>query len=339
MPAKVALWKRVLFSFLWLPDDRQGFLPAAVREAAPYLRKHRAVIIATAPPFTTLLAGLWLSRRHRYPLVVEFRDPWIGNPWKPGHVRTAMSDGIERWLERRLLRHSRAVVVVSEGLRAIYTARVPRPGPPVVLIRNGIDRVLEPSEWAPADNTVRIVHIGSFYHGRDPRPFLCALAAIRPRLSRPVVVELVGKCRWFAGHSVENEVSRLGLADIVRFHDWVPHEEAQAFIRRAGVLLLLAQNQPDQVPNKLYEYLGTRRPILAFVDAGGESELMLREAGGHFIVTTQDHAEVERILSSALESELAPAGKPAVLNTWTTASQMRDLCRALEALDGMGTAD
>lgn len=90
----------------------------------------------------------------------------------------------------------------------------------------------------------------------------------------------------------------------------------------ADVLLLLAQRQPIQVPNKLYEYLGAARPIVAFVDEKGESASMLRRANGHFVVT-EDTPDIDSVVRAALEAPInnwRPADR-ALLETWTTEVQ------------------
>jgi hypothetical protein len=119
----------------------------------------------------------------------------------------------------------------------------------------------------------------------------------------------------------------------VRIQDWLPHAAAQAVVEQADVLLLLAQEQPDQIPNKLYEYLGSRRPILAFADAEGETARMLRRAGGHYVVTGDDAGEVERVvgqlLASAARGETG-ATDEAVLKEWTTDVQMQRLLVAVQ---------
>jgi len=99
------------------------------------------------------------------------------------------------------------------------------------------------------------------------------------------------------------------------------------------VLLLLAQGQPNQVPNKLYDYLGTRHRILAFADAEGETARMLTRVGGHYLVTTTDPTQAARLTDAALFGrDSAGPGDDAVLREWTTDRQMARLVSLLEEL-------
>ncbi len=60
VPTRVPFWKRAIFSLLWLPDDRQGFIGPAVRAARSLLRRGD-IVYTTAPPFSMHLVGLRLG--------------------------------------------------------------------------------------------------------------------------------------------------------------------------------------------------------------------------------------------------------------------------------------
>jgi glycosyltransferase involved in cell wall biosynthesis len=334
-PVRTPLWKRMIFSLLWLPDDRQGFIIPAIRAARSGLRQTGTIVYTTAPPFSSALVGWWLSRKKNVRWVAEFRDPWVDNPWKPAHVRTGLSNAAERFMERRVLHSADLVVAASKGIERTFRPKMADRGDRLIVIRNGIDKLM-PQDTAPtaSNGPVRIVHVGSFYHGRDPRPFLRGLAGVSKDLGPGrLQVDLVGQSRWFAGQSVEKEVESLGLTDVVRFHDWVPHARAQEFIASADALLLLAQNQPDQVPNKLYEYLGARRVILAYVDESGETASMLRQIGGHYLVTDDNpEATKEALVHLAARAEVAHQANEEALREWTAQAQMRTLTARLGAL-------
>ncbi|MEO8199504.1 MAG: glycosyltransferase family 4 protein [Gemmatimonadota bacterium] len=338
IPARVPLWKRAIFSLMLLPDHHQGFIRPAIRASLPLLRQPGSILYTTAPPFSVHLAGWMLWRKTKVPWIAEFRDPWTDNPWKPWHVRTALTDSVERWMERAVLRNANLVVAVSEGIERGFANKIVDRENKLVTIRNGIDTLLPAIPERLQDGSpFRIVHIGSFYNGRDPRAFLSALATVRERMgesTRSFRVDLVGNCRWYSGISIEKEVETLNLGDVVHFHDWVSHDRAQQFIRSSDLLLLLAQSQPDQIPNKLYEYLGTRCSILAVADRGGETARMINQVGGHYLVTGTDSREIERALESAIERVAQPNGAQAeeILRDWTTKSQMRRLVRKIEGL-------
>ncbi len=318
--------RSLLLSFAWLPDDQQGLILPMVNAVVEAANDRRYdVLVSTAPPFSTHLAALVASTITGIPWVCEFRDPWI-------YAGSATSDmhpyasAVNRWLERLCLKRSAQVVAVTEQTGALLAARrsaLSRPAPVVIL--NGIDRLESHEAATRIAGPVRVLHAGNLYAGRDPRPFLHAVARLRRAGALPstgVQVDFVGEAERYDGISMQSLVDDLELTSIVRLRGRIPHQESLAMQHAADVLLLLAQRQPIQVPNKLYEYLGAARPIVAFVDEKGESASMLRRANGHFVVT-EDTPDIDSVVRAALEAPInnwRPADR-ALLETWTTEVQ------------------
>ena len=342
-PDHVPTWKRYLLSLLWFLDDRTGFVIPAVLTAVGQVRGGIDLVYTTVPPFSGHLVGLILRRLGGFRWAAEFRDPWTDQRGKPPHVRSRWSDAAERWLERQCLRAANHVIAVTDNTRDLLVAKANGKANgggfagKTIVVRNGIERLaVAASTTRPAQGPFRIVHVGTFYDWRDPRPFFVSLAAATRTFgvpSRNVDVELIGDCRWYHGTSVEKFAADLGLADVVRFRDWVPHGDALRAIETADLLLLLNENQPAQAPTKMYEYLGTRIPILAFADEGGEVVHMLRRVGGHYLVTDRNTDTGARLIGEAIRNRRAsqdPVGDESVLATWTVERQMQRLRAALE---------
>ena len=337
-PIRVAAWKRFVFSLMWLPDDRQGFILPALRAIRSLGREPIDVVYTTCPPYSPHLVGLLVKWTMGVRWVAEFRDPWAANTQKPWWVRSRVADAVDAWLERVCLRNADHVVSVSEGIHRGLCARLePERQGRCVVVRNGIECLARPSAWERAPGPFRIAYVGTFYYSRDPRPFLRSLAAVvRKHGHGPadIRLDLVGLCRSFGTVSVESAVRDLGLGDIVHFRDWVPSTIVRTILDQADLLLLLAQEQPDQVSNKLYEYLGARKPILAFADARGETACMLRQAGGHFVVGNHDETASEQAIEAVwghARSVDRGQSEEALLTEWTEGVQMRRLMVAIGA--------
>jgi hypothetical protein len=338
-PTTLATWKRFLFSLLWLPDDRQGFILPAWRKANRLVRQGARLVYSTAPPFSPHLVGLGVRRTTPARWVMELRDPWVDNSQKPWWVRTGATDALDTRLERYCLETADLVVTVSDGIRTRLLARRPDlEEDKVLVVRNGIERLRKSESSTVHRGPVRFAHVGTFYYSRDPRPFLRGLAAVcRKHAWGPeqVRVDFVGACRSIGTVSVEDVVGELGLSGVVQIQDWLPHAAAQDLIENADVLLLLAQQQPDQVPNKLYEYLGARRPILAFADDDGETAGMLRCVAGHHVISSENGVEIERVLADLILSERGECrssldeASEKLLGKWTTEAQMERLMTAV----------
>jgi len=333
-------WKRWIFSLIWLPDDRQGFIAPAIGRALRLPGGWRPdLIYTTAPPFSVHLAGLFLKVLTGAPWVAEFRDPWTANPWKPAYMRSAFSDWFERKLEWLCIESADLLVAVSEGI----ADRLEETGTttPAAVIRNGIEELRSAEAVTDGANgdtrPFEIVYAGSFYHTRDPFPFLeAAKQVIGDRSLEPgnLQIRFLGSTDAYEGRSLDDHLREAGLDEYVRFEGWVDPAESLARIQAADALLLLALDQPDQVPNKVYEYLGARRPILAVADEDGETARMLRRAGGHHVVAANDAALLRDVIEQVLEAgRSGPIGDHKVLAGWTTTAQIARLLERLAELE------
>jgi glycosyltransferase involved in cell wall biosynthesis len=330
-PDRVPVWKRYLSSLIWLPDDRQGWILPAARAAIQGIHKGVSVLYTSAPPHSVHLVGLLAKWRTGIFWVAEFRDPWTDNPGKPAFVRSRWSDALERWLETRCLRKADVIVTVTDSFANRIRQRLPQERHDrVIVIRNGIDE-LAPAPAEPDRGSIDMLYVGNLYHSRDPRPFFRALGELnrQKRLPSGARVEFIGDCETFKGVPLAAMLEEYGIGDRVTIRGRIAHDECLRRIAGADLLLLFAQDQPLQVPNKLYEYLGARRPIVAFVDPGGETARMLGKAGRHFTIESDDPAHICGVLESAFRNAHRLQADDRVLQEWTTERQLAALHSAL----------
>ena len=322
--------RSLVLSLVWIPDDELRFVLPAYRAARQVL-KGVDLVYTTAPSHSTNLVGLLIRRRHGTRWCAEFRDPWCYPHSAPV---TRLVARVNRFLERMCIKAADYLVTVTDQTADLYRQRLGSASGKVLVVRNGIP-VLKMRSARAGDNTFRIVYSGSIYGGRNPRPFLHAVNIVAGEYAaagRPLSVDLFVSDPWVGDISLEAYIRHLGLSEVARVHQWVSHAEMQRLLGEADLLLLLAQRQPLQVPNKLYEYLGTGVPILAVADADGETARMLRDVGGHYVVerdTTED-------IAAALRSALTAAGETSVKNEsralleeWLTENQMQRLVSAV----------
>ncbi|MBX9584270.1 MAG: glycosyltransferase, partial [Gemmataceae bacterium] len=240
----------------WFPA---GLLAAdwAARQVRP------AAVLTSGPPHLVHLIGLYLKRVHRLPWAADFRDPWVANV-------VGREDYRRGWAprgERAVVRAADLVIANAPGSARTFAEAYPAQRDKVVTLTNGFDPGDPPPPPAPAaDGSVRVLHAGELYAGRDPRPYLDAVAALKAEAGPPVRTCLVGRAAPPAagGFDVAEEVRSRGLNGEVDLRGQVPYAEALGEMRRADVLLLLdTPGRTEGVPAKVYEYMGSGRPVLA----------------------------------------------------------------------------
>ncbi len=276
-----------LLRYLTFPDNKTGWVAPAVLRARQLLRAQRFdALLTLSPPHSTHLAGLALKRLFPHlPWIAQLHDPWVSFDAPP--TDWALARGAS-YLERQVLSAADQVLLATDEARLRYLARYPElpPGKMGVLV-NGYDPVdfppAAPAAPAPEPRPLRFVHLGTIYGGRDPLPFLSALASLVATGAldrRAVQVELIGDCEPLA--AVNAAVAAGGLEEVVTVTGQIDHAQALARMVGADVLLLLAQGQPCQIPAKLYEYLHARKFVLAFTD--GASARVIEETGAGRVV-------------------------------------------------------
>lgn len=294
-----------LSHLLFVPDNKVGWYPWAVRAGRRLLRRYPFdAILSSAPPYTAHLVARSLSRASGLPLVTDYRDDWVGNP---RHVYpTPMHRRLNVWLEQGVCRASRIVTTINEPIRAALASRNAH----VI----GSDRIrIVPQGFDPADfegavpeassGRMRLVYSGTFYDVQTPDYFLKALARFlerRPEFHDRVEAVFVGT----VPDASRSLAANLGLNGCVRFAGYVPHGEAVAHLRGADVLWLTVGRRDGAEgisTSKLFEYMGARKPILALVPPGAARDA-LEPYGAAYFTPPDDVDAIARRLEQLAES-------------------------------------
>lgn len=290
-PARQTL--ATLSQWLFVPDNKLGWLPFAwARGRALLQASSYDAILSSAPPYTGHLAATLLSRQFGLPLVTDFRDDWVGNPRHvyPTPLHRALHQRMERWV----LRSSRRVLAINRHIRDALVERnraVVQPEQVQVLPQGFDPADFEegPQAEPRSRDKLRLVHSGIFYDVQTPDFFLKAWARFfETHPTARVQVELS-----FVGLVPEASMAlaaELGLASVVRWEGYVPHEEVIGHLQAADVLWMTIGRRPGAEgisTSKLYEYIGARKPILALVPEG-EAARTVRAYDAGWVVPPDD---------------------------------------------------
>jgi len=265
---------------------------------------------STYPLATAHLIALALHRLTAIRWVADFRDPMVETDPLTGdqHPRDPTLRRIHGWIERRTMRSCDAAVFTTPGATAMYAERYAALNPRIATIANGFDE----ESFRDIDNTaipatpvhrpILLLHSGLLYpEARDPRTFFAAVAElVRHNKLAPQDLRII-----FRGAGNEAQfrslVQELHLQEIISFEPAIPYTEALREMARAdGLLIFQASNCNSQIPAKLYEYLRSRRPILALTDPHGDTGRLIREEGMGRVVPLDSKTEVTNGLESFL---------------------------------------
>ena len=285
---------------LAFPDNKVGWIPFAYRQARKIIKEQGInVIYSTGSPWSSHLLGFLLKKRTGLPLILDYRDPWHGNPYEKQSHSKIYRRAIFR-LEKTIIKSADRVLCNTERLRQFYQQTF-RFNDKFFTLTNGYEH--DRHQEAPPRKDLGefvLVHAGSLYGGRNPENFLHAVVCLASQPGLPKIrVILVG-----AGEEIRSFIAeKYGESVLDKLFDVTPrvsHEECLDYIRSADALLLFQQGTSLQVPRKLYEYIGFHRPILGICEEGEAEDIILYNRLG--ISVRDDKDEIEEALKILINS-------------------------------------
>ena len=263
------------------------------------------MIVATSPQIFTALGGCILAWIKRRPFVFELRDLWPDSIVAVGAMREGRLLRMLRRLEYWLYRRAAKIVSVTHAFKRILVANGIPQGK-IAVIRNGVDLEAFVPGPKPVELARRLGLEGKFVaayvgtigmaHGLDV--LLSAAERLRDRGDLAFVLVGTGAERA----RLEQEARRRGL-DRVIFAGPVDKAGVKQYWRLCDVALVLLKDAPvfhHVIPSKMFEAMGTGRPIILGVR--GESQDLLKEAGAGIAIPPEDSQALAEAIMRIMDS-------------------------------------
>lgn len=283
----------------YVPDNKKAWSKQALALGRELVQQHEFdVIFVSGPPFSTMTAAAMLSNETGIPLVVDYRDLWFGNQFH--FYPTFWHSHKHQQLERDVLRVASRITVTNRRIKEHLIRRHDfLTSEEVVIIPHGYD----PADLAcherqrRNDGKFRLTYSGIFYDIVTPIPFFKAVKRVRlQRPDIPLDLHFVGLLR----DEYRKAAQRMGIADIITDHGYCPHRDAVGMLLESDALWMMVGNtrNADTISSaKLYEYFGTRKPLLVSVPDGA----LRKDAERYGASWITDPKDVEAMATSIIE--------------------------------------
>jgi hypothetical protein len=245
------------------------FIRTAAEFAAGIPDAKYAAVITSGPPHTVHVAGRLVARRLGLPHITDLRDPW---------QQPSFSVGGESFSAASTIAEADAVIANTEAARDVLRAKFSGFKGEILSIPNGADVVSVPD--GPGDGVFRIVHCGTLYLDRDPRPFLRAVEVLRARHrldGETLKVCFMGRPARIEGIALEEWAARFGLKACFEQRDFGTRQDALTLIGSSAVGVLFQGENRTQIPAKLFDYVPFPVWILALVGQESATHEILRD--------------------------------------------------------------
>jgi glycosyltransferase involved in cell wall biosynthesis len=278
------------------PDSRIAWKEIALKKAEEIFAAHKIdAIFSTAPPYTDFLIARELKAKYDVPYLMDYRDGWVDNAamnfyLTPFHKKKA------RTMEYEVLRASDAITVANRKMKEVLLSNY--------LFLDWNDVAILPQGYDPADmeqaaamaetmmqpDLFRITYTGVFYLLGTPKVFLQAVKeaiAKMPELANYLELQFIGVLQ----KEYKKFIKKAKLETIVNELGYLPHLESVARQLASDVLWMTT---PDDfsAPGKLYEYFGTRKPIIGLVPKQTHIERQLIDYGNALVAEPDDVAGI-----------------------------------------------
>ena len=261
-PKEQSLFQRLLFFIrgnLFIPDMKILWKNKSIDFIENYLSKTKIdVVITTGPPHSLHLIGYELKKRLNIKWISDFRDPWVNlNYLNRFHLLPSVKRR-HKQLRDKVLINSNSVIVTSEKLKKLYKEIAPN----IFKITNGYDY-----EYSTVniDSKFSISHIGSLYPERNPKylwDIIDEICINNEEFRSNLQINFIGN----TSEKIIKYLSNKTFKSCVKFFDYVDYKRAIELMCSSQILLMVEVNDNDSsyaIPGKLFDYLNSKRPIIA----------------------------------------------------------------------------
>lgn len=283
---------------LLVPDKMVEWFPFAVAKGLNLISNNGYdLLFSSGFPFSSHLVALLLKKTTNLPWVADFGDPWAYNPGaKPSRLKFV----IERYLEKKVLKNVSSIILTTEETKRDYLNNYSFLRPQKVhVLTSGYD----PEDFKVATsrkkkNLFHLVYTGTIYNHRAKlEPFFKALRDLiykESQLGRKLKFSFVGSI-W------REEIIDIELKRFLEFTEFVSFQNSVNYMKKADILVIWGWTGGIQIPGKVFQYIGAKKPILAILgDERDPLKRLLKDMRRGFIVDNekQEIAQAIRTLYS-----------------------------------------
>lgn len=293
----ISIWIRMN---LFVPDARAGWYNQAVKEGKKYLSKNKIdAIVTVGPPHSTHLIGRRLSKLFRIPHVPVLIDPWVDIVYYRDFKRNPLTLALDNYFERSVMKGAAQVVFVTNNTRDDFERKYPFiKGKSHVLYWGYNEDSFENVQLRPETDEKILLHAGNIFDYQNQVPFW---KTVKRQIEKGnnIKIKFIGT----VGPGIKKSLEELGLSSRVEYSGFLPYSEVINEMCSASYLLVCA-SEPRHLPGKLFEYLRSGRPIIAFGDDNDEVGQILKETNAGMLFPYNAPAEEFFQRESSLKTDI-----------------------------------
>ena len=313
-PGPLQRLSRFVRGNFFLPDPRRGWNGFALSKARQlHAKLPFDTVITTGPPHSTHLIGRSLKRQQGITWWADFRDPWTDIYYYDQFYPTSLARAHDASLERSVLTEADRVVTVSKDLVRLFEEKVPGVRTRCHVLPNGYDPADFSVGLEPNNDIFTLTYTGTLTLDYPVSLVEAALeqvlssgTSLRLRLVGRPANEFVATMEALQKRYTHFQLENLGYR---------PHAESVHYLQTADALMLLIPDLPNNkgiLTGKIFEYLGSGRPIWGFGPTDGDAQdILLQSQAGSLFDSASDASRTLLAWTSSCPAGASPEARAA----------------------------
>ncbi len=281
---KLSIWIRMN---VFVPDARIGWYLSAVKRGKEILEQDNfSAIVTIGPPHSTHLVGMKLSKIYSIPHVPVLIDPWVDIIYYRNFKRSALTLAIDNHLEKSVMTNASSVVFVTKSTLEDYSRKYPFIKDKADVLYWGYNEEdFEGVEYESYKRDFKLmIHAGNIFDYQNP-PYLWKRLKEKNK-EKDIKIKFIGT----VSPAVKKAIEQNELSGVTDYAGFLPYKEMLSELMKSDYLLVCA-TEKRHVPGKLFEYLRTGKPILAFGDDNEEVKSILEKTNSGMIFRNDEDPE------------------------------------------------
>lgn len=286
---RISIWIRMN---LFVPDARIGWYRQAINKGRKLLAKVRFnAIVSVGPPHSSHLIGRKLCRLFGIPFIPVLIDPWIDIAYYRGFRRNPLTLKLDNYFEESVMKAASQVIFVTEGTKEDFQEKYPWIKDKSHVLYWGYNEdsfanvCTDKSGYDKAGTEEVLLHAGNIFDFQNPVAFWHTVKK-EIKSGRNIKIKFAGT----VSPGIKKTIEELGLLPRTEYLGFLPYEKVVEEMCSASYLLV-CPTEKRHVPGKLFEYLRTGKPIIAFGDDNDEVKNILRDTNAGFLYSYKEGAE------------------------------------------------
>lgn len=290
-----------LSQIFFIPDNKIAWARSAYEKCLHLLESEQFdAIFISGPPFSLFDVFSHIKKKYNIPLMLDYRDLWVDNQFS--FYITPFHKISHKKKEYKALKASDKVIVTNRRIKEkLINDYKFLSFDDIFIIPHGYD----PQDFekvniiAKPNDKMLITYAGIFYEFITPKYFLKAFKKLLveyPAVGENIRLAFVGLLR----KENQNLIRKLKIQPYIIEYGYLNHMQTIQKLLMSDILWMMVGNGKNAATvssGKLYEYFGTRKPVIACVPDGA-LKLSAHEYKASFIVEPDN---IEQIKNKILE--------------------------------------